>query len=99
MTWNSILFVPRVMVDVTNVDTTTVLGGTLVSLPLLIAPTAMAKLSHPRGELGLAEGAGHEGIYFTVRPLCECIPHYTPYSIQILLSLRYPRMHQQASTI
>ncbi|KAF9518488.1 hypothetical protein BS47DRAFT_1370996 [Hydnum rufescens UP504] len=65
-TWNSILLIPRVMVDVTKVDTSTILGGTPAALPLLIAPTGMAKLSHPQGEVGFAEGAGHEGIPFTV---------------------------------
>ncbi|KAF8323818.1 mitochondrial cytochrome b2-like protein [Clavulina sp. PMI_390] len=64
--WNSILFVPRVMVDVTQVDTSTTIAGEFASLPVIIAPTGMSKLSHPMGEMGFAEGAGLEKIPFTV---------------------------------
>lgn len=64
--WNSILFVPRVMIDVTNVDTSTTLAGHPSSLPIVIAPTGMSKLSHPRGEMCFAEAAGLERIPFTV---------------------------------
>jgi L-lactate dehydrogenase (cytochrome) len=55
------------MVDVTHVDTSTTLAGCPSSLPFFIAPTGMAKLSHPRGEQCFAEGTGLEGIPFTVR--------------------------------
>lgn len=55
------------MVDVTLADTSTTLAGQPASLPLIIAPTGMSKLSHPKGELCFAEAAGIEGIPFTVR--------------------------------
>lgn len=54
------------MIDVTNVDMSTTLSGYLSSLPIIIAPTGMSKLSHPRGEMCFAEAAGLESIPFTV---------------------------------
>jgi len=54
------------MIDVTKVDTSTVLAGHPSSLPIVIAPTGMSKLSHPRGEMCFAEAAGLEGVPFAV---------------------------------
>jgi isopentenyl diphosphate isomerase/L-lactate dehydrogenase-like FMN-dependent dehydrogenase len=36
-----------------------------LALPVLIAPTAMSRIVHPEGELGLARGAGASGTIFT----------------------------------
>lgn len=48
---------PRVLVDVTEVDTSTELLGRRVSAPILLAPTAFQTLSHPDGERATARGA------------------------------------------
>lgn len=45
-----------------NTMTSTKLLGAPVSLPLLICPTGMARLSHPSGERAFAEAAGRTGI-------------------------------------
>ena len=45
---------PRVLVDVSRIETATTLLGTSVSMPVLIAPTAFHRLAHPDGELATA---------------------------------------------
>ncbi|BEI94335.1 uncharacterized protein CcaverHIS019_0607940 [Cutaneotrichosporon cavernicola] len=56
--WNWILFRPRVLVDVGEVDTRTSIMGCETSLPIFIAPTGMSKLAGIEGEPGLAAAAG-----------------------------------------
>jgi len=64
--WNSVLFVPRVMVDVKTVDMSTTMAGESVSAPFFISATGMSKLAHPSGEMGFSKGAGSEGIFFCI---------------------------------
>ncbi len=51
---------PRVLVDVSAsaLDTRTTVLGTPVSMPILVAPTALHCLAHPEGECATARGAG-----------------------------------------
>jgi isopentenyl diphosphate isomerase/L-lactate dehydrogenase-like FMN-dependent dehydrogenase len=49
---------PRMLVDVSAIDTSTTVLGQRVAAPILIAPTAMHRLGHPEGELATARGAG-----------------------------------------
>jgi len=48
---------PRVLVDVTTVDTSVELLGHVLPTPILIAPTGFQTLSHPDGELATARAA------------------------------------------
>ena len=48
---------PRVLVDVSAVDTSTSLLGERVALPVLLAPAAFQRLAHPEGELATARAA------------------------------------------
>jgi len=48
---------PQVLRDVSRIDTTRELFGQKLSLPLLLAPTANQKLTHPEGELATARGS------------------------------------------
>jgi 4-hydroxymandelate oxidase len=52
---------PRILVDVASVDTGTTVLGTPVSMPILIAPTAMQKFAHPEGEAATARAASRAG--------------------------------------
>jgi 4-hydroxymandelate oxidase len=52
---------PRVLVDVSRIDTGLTVLGAPVSMPVLIAPTAFHRLAHPDGELATARAAGSEG--------------------------------------
>lgn len=54
--YRSILLRPRVFVDCRFCDLETELLGYKVRLPIYISPAAMARLGHPAGEAGIAEG-------------------------------------------
>jgi len=49
---------PRVLVDVSKLDTRVTLFGQDHAFPILLAPTAAQKLTHEEGELATARGAG-----------------------------------------
>lgn len=52
---------PRVLVDVSTCDMRTSVLGVPVSMPILIAPTALHCMAHPEGECATARGAGAVG--------------------------------------
>jgi 4-hydroxymandelate oxidase len=49
---------PRVLVDVSKLDSRITLFGQEHAFPILMAPTSAHKLMHPEGELATARGAG-----------------------------------------
>ncbi len=60
--WNvdafrSLRLVPRMLRDVSKMDTSVTLLGTRLVHPILLAPTACHKLAHADGEVGTARGA------------------------------------------
>lgn len=42
-------FRPRILIDVTKIDLSTTILGYKISMPIMIAPTAMQKMAHPEG--------------------------------------------------
>lgn len=52
---------PRVLVDVSHLDTRIELLGRKLDFPILLAPVAYHKLAHPEGELATVRGAGMAG--------------------------------------
>lgn len=52
---------PRVLVDVSQLDTRVTLFGQELPFPILLAPVGYHKLAHPEGELAVARGAGAAG--------------------------------------
>ncbi len=60
--WGRIQLRPRMLVDVTNVDTSTEILGLRPSFPLLLAPVAMHKLADPEGEQATARAAAAAGV-------------------------------------
>jgi isopentenyl diphosphate isomerase/L-lactate dehydrogenase-like FMN-dependent dehydrogenase len=63
---SSLLIRPRVMVDVSKVDTTMHLFGKKYPFPIAFAPSAMQKLAHPQGEECVALAARKLGINMTL---------------------------------
>lgn len=57
-----ILLRPRVLRNVTQVDTKTKILGCQTGLPLFVSPAAMAKMVHPEGELAMARGCAKYGV-------------------------------------
>jgi 4-hydroxymandelate oxidase len=52
---------PRVLVDVSQLDTRTTILGQSLDFPILMAPTAYHRLMHPEGELATVQGAAKAG--------------------------------------
>jgi 4-hydroxymandelate oxidase len=55
--WKRIRLMPRVLVDVSEIDLRTKILGQDFDLPILLAPAAFHRLCHPEGELATAAGA------------------------------------------
>lgn len=52
---------PRVLVDVSRLDTRLTLFGQALEFPILLAPTAYHRLVHPEGEIATVRGAAAAG--------------------------------------
>lgn len=57
---------PRMLEDVSQIDTRTVLFGEELQSPILLAPIAYQRVFHPEGELATARGASAAGVPFVV---------------------------------
>ncbi|KAK3676552.1 hypothetical protein LTR78_003828 [Recurvomyces mirabilis] len=60
--YKRIWFRPRVMRDVSRIDTSTTILGNKVNVPLFICPTGLAKMIQPEAEKALARAAQSTGI-------------------------------------
>ena len=60
--WDRFRLRPRVLVDVSAVDTRTTILGTPLAFPVLTAPCALNRLAHPDGEVAVARAAAASGI-------------------------------------
>ena len=59
-------FSPRVLRDVTTVDTACDVVGTPSSLPLVLAPTGFTRMMHHEGERAVARAAARAGLPYTL---------------------------------
>ncbi len=59
-------FEPRVLHDVSNLDTSTTLFGRSMSMPLIIAPTGYTRIADSQGELAVARAAERAGIPYSL---------------------------------
>ena len=57
---------PRVLVDVSKIDTRTRLFGQELAHPILLAPAADHRMIHPDGEAATARGAGSTNTIFVL---------------------------------
>ena len=46
---NDYRFRPRILIDVSHIDMATNILGFNISMPIMIAPSAMQKMAHPEG--------------------------------------------------
>lgn len=74
-----LLFRPRVMRRVDQINARTTILGHDVSFPLMISPAAMARLIHPDGELAIARAAKSQSII-------QCISNNASYSTSEIVS-------------
>jgi L-lactate dehydrogenase (cytochrome) len=55
-------FQPRILRDVSRVDTSSTIFGRAVSMPLILAPTGFTRIAHSQGELAVTRAADRAGI-------------------------------------
>ena len=72
--WRRLRLRPRVLVDVSEVTAATTVLGTPVSMPLLVAPTAIQRLAHPDGEEGMARAAAAAATVMCLSTLATATP-------------------------
>jgi isopentenyl diphosphate isomerase/L-lactate dehydrogenase-like FMN-dependent dehydrogenase len=65
---------PDVLVDVSAASAATTVLGAPVSMPVLVAPTALQRLAHPDGEPAMARAAAGAGTIFTLSTLATSRP-------------------------
>ena len=61
--WN---FAPRVLADVSQVDTSTTLLGRRLPLPLVLAPVGFSRMADPDGELAVARAAARAQLPYSL---------------------------------
>ena len=59
-------FRPRVLRDVSHVDTTTQVLGRAMPLPLILSPTGLGRVADSQGELAVCRAAARAGIPYTL---------------------------------
>ena len=59
-------FKPRVLNDVSDVDTSTTLLGKQIPLPLALSPTGFGRIAHSQGELAVARAAQRAGLPYSL---------------------------------
>ncbi len=64
--YNRLRLRPRVLVDVSRLDTRTALFGQELASPVLLAPAAYQRIVHPEGEIATARAAAAAGAIFVV---------------------------------
>ena len=70
--FHKIWFRPRILVDVENVDTSTTMLGTNVSIPFYVTATALGKLGHAEGEVVLTKAAHKHNVVQMIPTLASC---------------------------
>lgn len=69
--FNNVRLVPRVLRDVSTIDTSTTILDKPANLPVIIAPMGLARMAHPAGEVALARAAAAAGIPYTLSTMAS----------------------------
>jgi L-lactate dehydrogenase (cytochrome) len=70
--FHRVWFRPRILVDVENIDLSTVMLGTKVDIPFYVTATALGKLGHPEGEVILTKAAKKHNVIQMIPTLASC---------------------------
>lgn len=70
--YQRVFFSPKVLIDVRNIDLSTMLLGTKTSVPFYITATALGKLGHPDGEKVLTRAAAKHDVIQMIPTLASC---------------------------
>lgn len=69
--FEQLVLLPRVLVDVSEVETGVEILGRRLELPVLLAPAAFHALAHPEAEIATARAAAAAGTIFTVSTMAS----------------------------
>jgi 4-hydroxymandelate oxidase len=64
--WRALRLRPRVMRDISKIDTSVTMLGERVAAPIIVAPTGRHRMFHPKGEVESARGAGLAGAVYSL---------------------------------
>jgi L-lactate dehydrogenase (cytochrome) len=67
--YRRLIFSPRVLRDVSEVDISSTLLGRTLAYPLVLAPTGFTRIADPQGELAVARAAGRAELPYTLSTL------------------------------
>jgi L-lactate dehydrogenase (cytochrome) len=67
--FDEVEFVPRVLEDVSRIDTATSVLGTPVPAPIVLSPVGGPRMFHHEGELAVARAAHHAGLPYAISTL------------------------------
>src|SRR5690606_11715681 len=70
--WQRVRLRPRVLRDVTTVDTSADLLGAAVAAPIAVAPMAAHRLVHPEGECDTARGVADADMLYILSTMSTC---------------------------
>ena len=70
--WDGYRFLPRVLHDVTQVDTSTDALGVPLRSPMAVAPTTLQRAAHPEGEVAMARAVADVGSLLVVSSNAGC---------------------------
>ena len=59
-------FQPRILRDVSSLDTSTTLFGRSLAMPIVLAPTGFTRIAHSQGELAVARAAQRAGVAWSL---------------------------------
>lgn len=71
--WREVWLAPRVLRDVSAVETSVELLGARLRTPVGVAPTALHRLAHPDGELASAAAAARAGALYVLSTRSSCL--------------------------
>jgi isopentenyl diphosphate isomerase/L-lactate dehydrogenase-like FMN-dependent dehydrogenase len=72
--WADYELCPRVLVDVSEIDTRTTVLGTEIAQPVIVAPIALQKMATPEGERAMARGAAGAKTIMTLSTIATATP-------------------------
>ncbi|KAI8620577.1 FMN-dependent dehydrogenase-domain-containing protein [Chytriomyces sp. MP71] len=72
LAFHRIALKPRVLVNVSKINTSTTLLGSRTRMPIYITACALGKLGHPEGEAVLTRAAGTRGVIQMMPTLASC---------------------------
>lgn len=67
--FDGVQFVPRVLRDVSHIDTSTTLLGRPLTAPIIFSPTGFTRIAHSQGELSVARVAARHGLPYCLSTL------------------------------